>query len=80
MLPRLLVLLGLSSALFDINRSFPMPNTGPHVLRQRMPFESIPEISGSLVGPRPLGFTKLNRKAWRHDTCELRPVNNSDYT
>ena len=80
MWPSLLVLLGLSSALFDINRSFPMPNTGPRLLIQRMAFESIPEISGSLVGPRPLGFTKLNRKAWRHDTYELRPVNNSDYT
>ena len=80
MWPSVLVLLGLSSALFVINRSFPAPNTGPRVLIQTMPSGSIPEISGSLVGPRPLGFTKLNRKAWQHNTDELRPVNNSDYT
>ena len=49
--------------MFDINRSFPLPNTGPRESIHMMPFASIPEISGSLVGPRPLGFTKLNRKA-----------------
>ena len=68
MWPSLLLLLGLSSALFDIHKSLPLPNTGPRVVIQMMPVDSIPEISGSLVGPRPLGFTKLNRKAWRHDT------------
>ena len=66
--------------MLDINRSFPAPNTGPRLLIQTMPIGSILEISGSLVGPRPLGFTKLNRKAWLHDTYEFRPVNNSDYT
>ena len=41
-----------------------------------MLFDSFPEMSDSLVGPRPLGFTKLNRKACWHDTHLALPVNN----
>ena len=67
-------------ALFDIYGSYPPPNTGPRLLLQWMPYDSCPEISDSLVGPRSLGFTKLNRKAWQHDTHPPPPVNNSDYT
>ena len=72
MLPRRLPL-ELVFALFNIHRSFPSPNTGPKLLLQTMPFTSIPEMSDSLVGPRPLGFTKLNKKAWRQFTY---PENN----
>ena len=72
MLPRRL-LLGPVFAKFNIHRSFPPPNTGPQLLLQTMPFTSFPVMSDSLVGPRPLGFTKLNKKAWRQFTY---PENN----
>ena len=60
-------------ALSDIHRSLPPPNTGPKLLLQMMPFPSFPVMSDSLVGPRPLGFTKLNKKAWQQFT---EPENN----
>ena len=47
-----------------------------------MPY--VPEVRDSLVGSRPLGFTKLNMKALRQDmpthSQSVGPVNNSDYT
>ena len=58
---------------FDILRSYPPPNTGPKLLLQTMPFPSFPVMSDSLVGPRPLRFTKLNKKAWQQFT---EPENN----
>ena len=67
MLPRRL-LLELVFALFDIHRSCPLPNTGPKLLLQTMPNSSFPAMSDSLVDPKVLGFTKLNKKAWQQFT------------
>lgn len=64
MLPRQLSLV-FEWAPFDRLRSPPIPpNTGPWLGLQSIAEVSFPEIGESLVGARPLGFTKLNRKAW----------------
>ena len=64
MLPRQLSLV-FECVPFDRLRSGPFPpNAGPRLGSQIIAEVSLAEISGNLVGARPLGFTKLNRKAW----------------
>ena len=74
MLPRQLQLV-LVFALLDINRSFPVPNTGPKLLIQHMAHCCSSVISGILVGPRPRGLTILNKNASLHDFHFAIPVN-----